>query len=62
MESKQPVKNYFNWLQVQEHEKKKAYAAELQAQMQEQQMQRQQERVQRFGPRSGVHGVLLDLS
>jgi hypothetical protein len=36
-------------VQINEHEKKKAYAAELQAQMQERQAQRQQERLQRFG-------------
>jgi hypothetical protein len=40
-------------MQLLEQEKKKAYAAELQAQMQAQQAQKQQERLHRFGAPTG---------
>lgn len=42
------------FMQLLEQEKKKAYAAELQAQMQERQAQKQQERLHRFGAPTGV--------
>lgn len=46
-------------MQLLEQEKKKAYAAELQAQMQAQQAQKQQERQQRFGAPTGMQQQLM---